>query len=283
MRFELFIAARYLRAKRRQAVIGIVTAISVAGVAVGVASLILALAITTGMRRDLQDHLLSSTAHVSLMRVQNDGMRDWRALTARLGSLPHVTAVAPALYEPVLVSRGAHSGGALLKGILPAQERQVSDMLRQMTAGSADALSAPVTGEGSGQTTPPVVLGYDLADSLGAHVGDTVVVTSPQGELTPYGLVPKYQRFQLQGIFKSGFYQYDSSYAFLRLADAQRLLQKGLPVDLAVLAPGAIVVGMIAHLGVIVQCAAPASYKLAVFRSFTNAMRHWLDASIAAL
>ncbi len=223
MRFELFIAARYLRAKRRQAVIGMVTLISITGVAVGVASLILALAITTGMRRDLQDRLLSSTAHVSLMRVQNDGIRDWRTLTGRLGSLPHVAAAAPALYEPVLVSRGAHSGGALLKGILPAQESRVSDMLRQMTSGSAAALAAAGPGDPAAQATPPVVLGYDLADSLDAHVGDTVVVTSPQGELTPYGLVPKYQRFQVAGIFHSGFYQYDSGFGFVRLRDAQAL------------------------------------------------------------
>ncbi len=218
MRFELFIAARYLRAKRRQAVVGVVTAISVAGVAVGVASLILALAITTGMRRDMQDRLLSATAHVSLLRVQSDGIKDWRALAARLGALPHVRAVAPALYEPVLISRGAHSGGALLKGILPDRERQVSDMLRDTTAGSAAALSA--TGDiGS----PPVVLGYDLAATLDAHPGDAVLVTSPQGELTPYGLVPKYQRFRVAGVFHSGFYQYDSGFGFVRLRDAQAL------------------------------------------------------------
>ncbi len=120
MRFELFVAARYLRAKRRQAVVGVITVISIAGVAVGVASLIIALAITNGMRRDLQDRLLSSTAHVELMRVQNDGIRDWRALTERLRRLPHVTAAAAGLYEPVLLSRGSLSGGAMLKGIIPA-------------------------------------------------------------------------------------------------------------------------------------------------------------------
>ncbi len=119
MRFELFIAARYLRAKRRQAVIGVITGISIAGVAVGVASLIIALAITNGMRRDLQERLLSSTAHVSLMRVQDDGIRNWRELTARLAHLPHVTAAAPGLYEPVLISRGPRSGGAMIKGIIP--------------------------------------------------------------------------------------------------------------------------------------------------------------------
>src|SRR5277367_5326000 len=140
MRFEFFIAARYLRAKRRQAVVGVITAISVAGVAVGVASLIIALAITNGMRRDLQERLLSSTAHVDLMRVQNDGIRDWRTLTAKLRQLPHVTAAAPGLYEPVLVSRGALSGGAMLKGVIPAEERTVSDLLSNVTAGSAAPL-----------------------------------------------------------------------------------------------------------------------------------------------
>jgi lipoprotein-releasing system permease protein len=233
MRFELFIAARYLRAKRRQAVIGVVTGISVGGVAIGVASLILALAITTGMQKDLQSRLLSSTAHVQLLRIQNDGIQNWAALTTRLRKLPHVTAAAAELYDPVLISRGAHSGGAMLKGILPAQEQQVSDMLRQASSGSVAALK-PVTGDtiardtGTSETsvnqaTPPIVLGFDLADSLDAKVGDTVVVTSPQGELTPYGLVPKYQRFRIAGIFHSGFYQYDSTFGLVRLKDAQEL------------------------------------------------------------
>ena len=139
-----------MRAKRRQAVVGVITVISIAGVAVGVASLIIALAITNGMRRDLQDRLLSSTAHVELMRVQNDGIRDWRALTDRLRRLPHVTAAAPGLYEPVLLSRGSLSGGAMLKGILPGEERTVSDLLSQMTAGSAAPLSQNENTDGCG-------------------------------------------------------------------------------------------------------------------------------------
>ncbi len=229
MRFELFIAARYLRAKRRQAVVGIITTISIAGVAAGVASLIVALAITNGMRRDLQDRLLGSAAHVELMRVQSDGIRDWRSLTARLRQLQHVTAAAPGLYGQVLVSRGARSGGAQIKGILPAQERTVSDLLDKVTMGSvapleevnespADANDAPTN-----RPEPPLLIGYDLADTLDAKVGSSVMVTSPQGELTPLGIVPKYQRFRVAGIFHSGFYQYDSGMAFLRLRDAQAL------------------------------------------------------------
>src|SRR5580698_401690 len=220
MRFELFVAVRYLRAKRRQAVVGVITIISIAGVAAGVASLIIALAITNGMRRDLQDRLLGSTAHVQLMRVASDGIRDWRTLTARLEQLPHVKAAAPGLYEQVLVSHGARSGGALIEGVIPQQERRVSDLLSSVTIGSATALE-PDSQRQAGP--PPIVIGYDLADTIDAKVGTTVLVTSPQGELTPLGLIPKFQRFRVAGIFHSGFYQYDSSMTFTGLADAQRL------------------------------------------------------------
>jgi lipoprotein-releasing system permease protein len=227
MRFELFIAARYLRAKRRQAVVGVITAISVIGVAAGVASLIIALAITNGMRRDLQERLVGSTAHVDLMRIAADGIRDWRPLVERLRKTPHVTAAAPGLYGQVLISRGARSGGALIKGVIPADERTVGDLLQSVVEGSAQALEpAKSNAESTNQTVPPIVIGKDLAETLGARVGDTVLVTSPQGELTPLGLVPRYQRFTVVGIFKSGFYQYDSSYAFTRLMDAQRLFSE---------------------------------------------------------
>jgi lipoprotein-releasing system permease protein len=241
MRFELFIAARYLRAKRRQAVVGVITAISIIGVAAGVASLIIALAITNGMRRDLQDRLLGSTAHVDLMRVAADGMRDWRPLLDRLRKTPHVTAAAPGLYGQVLISRGARSAGALIKGIIPEEERTVSDLLQNLKEGSASALEPEATGtkllpmsthedHTQGDVVfapmPPIVIGSDLAEAIGAKVGDTVLVTSPQGELTPLGLVPRYQRYDVVGIFKSGFYQYDSSYAFMRLKDAQRLFSE---------------------------------------------------------
>jgi lipoprotein-releasing system permease protein len=237
MRFELFIAARYLRAKRRQAVVGVITAISVVGVAAGVASLIIALAITNGMRRDLQDRLVGSIAHVMLMRIAGDGIRDWRPLLSRLRALPHVTAAAPGLYEEVLISRGAKSAGALIDGIVPADQRTVSDLLQTVQQGSADALqpvaqtsesASQQVGESAAtaQATPPIVIGQDLAQTIGAEVGDTILVTSPQGELTPLGLVPKYQRYSVAGVFNSGFYQYDSSYAFIRLADAQRLFSE---------------------------------------------------------
>jgi lipoprotein-releasing system permease protein len=251
MRFELFIAARYLRAKRRQAVVGVITAISVIGVAAGVASLIIALAITNGMRRDLQERLVGSTSHVDLMRVAGDGIRNWRPLLERLRKVPHVVAAAPGLYGQVLISHGARSGGGLIKGVIPADEKTVGNLLQSVVQGSAAELEplqtdvethVPKSGlfgklrAGSGapgsvedstsQAIPPIVIGQDLAETIGVKVGDGVLVTSPQGELTPLGLVPRYQRFEVVGIFKSGFYQYDSSYAFVRLKDAQRLFSE---------------------------------------------------------
>jgi len=264
MRFELFIASRYLRAKRRQAFIGIITGISIAGVAAGVASLVVALAINNGFRQDLQQRLLGSTSHISLERVADDGIKDWPSLMARLSKQPHVVAAAPAIFEQVLISRGPRARGAVLKGMIPKYERQVGDLLNSVTEGSAGALelsvarppsaakgeseTPPTTAEkpagGGARSTeespdslagveqrissmPPIVLGRDMADSLGARVGDPVLVTSPQGELTPFGMVPKYSRFRVVGIFNSGFYDYDASWAFARLSDAQQLFGLG--------------------------------------------------------
>jgi lipoprotein-releasing system permease protein len=256
LRFELFVASRYLRAKRRQAFIGIITAISILGVAAGVASLVVALAINNGFRQDLQDRLLGSTSNISLQRISDDGIRDWPSLMARLSKQPHVVAAAPAIFEQVLVSRGPRARGAVLKGMIPRYERKVSDLLSTVSEGSADALAElPAAAETRSQNAgvsaratqdeadvspddlagvedriaamPPIILGKDMADGLGATVGSVVLVTSPQGELTPYGMVPKYNRFRVAGIFNSGFFDYDAQWAFIRLADAQRLFGLG--------------------------------------------------------
>jgi lipoprotein-releasing system permease protein len=272
MRFELFIATRYLRAKRRQAFIGIITGISIVGVAAGVASLIVALAVNNGFRQDLQERLIGSTSHVSLLRIADDGIKDWPPLLDRLSKQPHVIAAAPAIFEQVLISRGPRARGAVLKGMIPSYERKVGDLLSTVKEGSAAALeeatpependhagtvaSAARSGaeesalslskgavQGSPATDdspdslgpirervaamPPIILGKDMADSLGATIGSVVLVTSPQGELTPFGMVPKYNRFRVVGIFNSGFFDYDSSWAFTRLSDAQRLFGLG--------------------------------------------------------
>jgi lipoprotein-releasing system permease protein len=226
MRFEFFVAARYLRAKRRQAVVGVVTTISIAGVAAGVAALIIALAITNGMRRDLQDRLVDSSAHVQLMRVKGDGIKDWRPLLERLRRLPHVTAASPGIYEQVMVAYKARDGFALIDGVLPDQEKTVSSLLSTATPGAVSALEPQTETTSGGITDPPIVLGKDLADSIGATVGDSVTLISPQGDLTPMGVIPLFRHFRLVGTYHSGFYQYDAQMGFMRLFDAQRLFDE---------------------------------------------------------
>ena len=227
MRFELFLAARYLRAKRRQAVVGVVTAISVAGVAAGVAALIIALAITNGRRRDLQDRLRGNSAHVQLMRIKGDGIRNWQPLFNRLRTMPHVTGAAPGLYEQVLVSRGARDGGAMVEGIVPGDEKTVSDLLTTATPGAVHALDPqPAPASAANGELPPIILGKDLAETIGASVGESVTVISPQGEMTPVGIYPKVVRYRLVGVFHTGFYQYDTQMGFMRLADAQTLFDE---------------------------------------------------------
>ena len=237
MRFELFVASRYLKAKRRQAFIGIITGISILGVAAGVASLLVALAINNGFRQDLQDRLLGSTSHVNLLRIESDGIKNWQPLMDRLSRQPHVVAAAPVIYEQVLISLGPRASGAVLKGVIPADEQRVSDLLNSIKNGSVDALApaadAPPPPDESPDklesvaarvaAMPPIILGKDMADNLGAAVGSVVLVTSPQGELTPFGLVPKYSRFRVAGILNSGFFDYDNTWALARLADTQKL------------------------------------------------------------
>ncbi|HET6936801.1 MAG TPA: FtsX-like permease family protein [Candidatus Angelobacter sp.] len=236
MKFEFFVAARYLRAKRRQAVISVITLISIVGVTAGVASLVIALAINAGFREDLQNQLLGSQSHINLEKVKNDGIYNWPELMSRLEKQPHVTGAAPTLYEYVLATRGSRAGAALLKGVIPQYENRVSELLKTVKIGSAQALNPlpprpPCDPKDESCSTlppiPPVVLGKDLAESIGATVGSVVTMISPQGELTPFGTVPKYERFQVVGIFRSGFYNYDNMWAFIRLQDAQRLYALG--------------------------------------------------------
>src|SRR3954471_11544079 len=236
MRFELFVASRYLRAKRRQAVIGVITAISVVGVAAGVASLVIALAINNGFRQDLERRLLGASSHVNLMRIQSDGIKDWKPLLERLATQRGVKAGAPAIYEQVLISRGARATGAVVKGVLPQYETKVSELLQSVQLGSAEKLqetAAPVSeaqsekAQSATRELPPIVLGKEMSNDLGATVGSIVLVTSPQGELTPFGIVPKYVRFKVVGVFNSGFFDYDKSWAFIRLRDAQQLFGLG--------------------------------------------------------
>lgn len=217
MRFELFVALRYLKAKRRQAVISVITLISVIGVAAGVCALVVALAINNGFRQELESRLLGATASIDLIRPANDGIKDYEQLAERLSKVPHVTADAPVLYEEVLISSHSRAQGIVLKGVDPRREVRVADLLEHVREGSLDALSETFS------NADPLILGSELAKSLGVFVGDTVLVTSPQGYLTPFEVVPKFRHFRVVGVFDSGFYDFDSAWAFTNLGAAQRL------------------------------------------------------------
>jgi lipoprotein-releasing system permease protein len=217
MRFEIFVALRYLKAKRRQSVVSVVTVISILGVMAGVCALVVALAINNGFREELEKSLLGATANVNLLRSKNDGIKDYEALTARLGRLPHVAACAPALYGEVLGSFHSRAQGVVLKGVDPRREIHVGDLLLRLREGTLEGLSQTFA------DADPIILGKELAKSLGAYVGDTILITSPQGYLTPLEVVPKFRHFRVVGVFDSGYYDFDASWAFTNLPAAQRL------------------------------------------------------------
>lgn len=218
MKFELFVALRYLKAKRRQAAISVVTAISVIGVMAGVAALVIALAINNGFRLELQSKLLGATSNINLIRTTKDNsIRHYDPLADRLSKIPHVVADAPALYESALISNQQRSSGVIIKGVVPDREIKVCDLLKHLTKGSLDRLSD------SFPDADPIIVGSGLANSLGVSVGDTVMITSPQGTLTPFEVVPKYRHFRVVGVFNSGFYDFDTGWVFTNLNAAQRL------------------------------------------------------------
>ncbi len=216
-RFEFFVALRYLKAKRKQAVISIITVISIVGVAAGVMALVIALAVNNGFRNTLQRNLLGATAHVTILEKEPGyGIRDWRELTARLRRLPHVISATPSLYGEVFLVAPLQSAGAVLKGVLVDREFESAGLGRYMKQGSLAALPR--------QSRPPgIVLGSRLAERTGLLYRSIATVISPQGELTPFGTAPSRERFRVVGTFETGFYDLDSAWAFTSLESAQRL------------------------------------------------------------
>jgi len=212
--FELFVAARYLRAKRREAVLGVITVISVAGVAAGVMALVIALAINNGFRSTLERTLLGATPHVVLLEKEpGEGIADWKPLSDKLRALPGVISVAPALYGKVFLAGPQQSAEATLKGVLP----EAVEWRHAMKEGSLDRLREADT----------VVLGAPLARRTGMTLNSWITVVSPQGELTPLGPRALQVRFRVVGIIESGFYDLDNSYAITSLENAQRLFSLG--------------------------------------------------------
>jgi lipoprotein-releasing system permease protein len=216
MKFAWLMALRYLRSPNKPAVLRLVTLLAVVGVAAGVATLVIALAMNTGFRRTIQDRLLGVTAHVNIARPGSEGISDYRQLAERLGRTPGVRAVAPAIYLTVLLSAGGGARGIVLKGIDPALEAKRNEALERIVSGEAD-----FTPDKDGFDS--IVIGKMLADDLALKTGDYVTITSPRGQLTPFGSVPRSRRFRIAGIFDSGFYDYDANWGFATLAAVQNM------------------------------------------------------------
>jgi lipoprotein-releasing system permease protein len=219
--FELHIAFRYLLAKRKQAFISVISLISTLGVAVGVAAVVIALAVMTGLQQELRDRILGSNPHVYVSRV--GGIDDYRAEVGRLREMPNIVGAAPAVLGQGLISAGRSTNPVEIKGVDPGLEPTVTDVRRAMQSGNLDALV------NRGDEIPGIVLGQDLASSLGVSVGDSVQVLTLEGVLTPMGNRPLPRRRQVVGIFKLGLYEFDSTFAFVSLEDAMRLFDKSQP------------------------------------------------------
>ena len=218
-RFEVFIANRYLRAKRKQTEISIITVISILGVAAGVMAMVIGLAITNGFRSTLQDSLLSATAHVSVRENESGprlGIRDWERLIPSFKAVPHVKSADPGLYGPLFLAGADRSVGAMVKGIDLDTSSGLSDSLIHLKEGRLADLD-------NAKGYPGIVLGARLSATVGMKVDSVVSVISPQGDVTPFGVRPAYYKYRVVGIFESGVYQLDESWAYMSLKNAQKV------------------------------------------------------------
>ena len=220
--FELYIATRYLLARRRQAFISVISAVSALGVTVGVMALVIALALMTGMQQVLRDKIVGSAAHVYVQKLLGGGFVDHEAEVAKLVEVPGVVAAAPAMIGRAMATAGGVNAFITLKGVDPVLEARVTEVPASIRRGSFTALSEPRDGVLGG-----VVIGEDLSRSLRASVGDTISVLTPEGAtLSPMGLIPRARRLEVVGVFNLGLREYDSSYGFVALDVAGRLFNR---------------------------------------------------------
>jgi lipoprotein-releasing system permease protein len=215
--YELFIGLRYTRARRRNHFISFISGISMVGIALGVAALIVVLSVMNGFQKELRARILGVASHVQITGADNR-LADWQALADVAARRPRVVAAAPFVNAQGMLSHDANVRGAIVRGVVPALEDGVADIGRHMVAGSLDKL---VPGEFN------IVLGSELARALRAFPGDRVTLIAPQGLVTPAGIVPRLKQFRVVGLFEVGMFEYDSGLALIALEDAQRLYQYG--------------------------------------------------------
>jgi lipoprotein-releasing system permease protein len=211
--FEFFVANRYLRARRKEAVISIITAISVIGVAAGVMALIISLAVNNGFRSTLQRNLLGATAHVNVMTKETGGgIADWRTLTPKLRTIPHVVSAEPVLYAQVFLNGVTGARGAELKGVQSSK----SGPLQHLKSGSAEPLNPP-------DGLPGIVIGSRMQQDLGIALNARLTVISPQGTMTPFDVRPGYSFFRVIGVFETGFIDVDENWAYTSMKQVQKI------------------------------------------------------------
>ena len=217
--FELHIALRYLLAKRKQAFISVISLISTLGVTVGVMALVIALALMTGLQGEIRDRILGANPHIYVWKTS--GIADYRAESDRLRQLPHVVGAAPAILGKAMVSSVRNPDFVNLTGIDPTLEASVSDLKSALQTGTLDALNPSGDDSAGG-----ILLGKDLARNLGVTVGDSVSVVTPEGTLSPMGMIPRARRLRVAGTFSLGLYELDTSTGFVALDVAKRLFGK---------------------------------------------------------
>jgi len=217
MLFELFIAARYLRAKRKQAFISIITVISVVGVMMGVTALIVVLSVMNGFREDLMSKILGVNSHLLILSHEGS-FRNWEAVSRQADEVDGVVATTPFIYSQVMLNSPASVSGAVFRGLDTRTAGKVIAMGRMIKRGSLNALDSVQNG------LPGIIPGVELARQLGVQPGDELTVVSPQGKLTPLGRVPESRKYRVVAFFDSGMYEYDSSMVYVSLAEAQDFL-----------------------------------------------------------
>lgn len=212
MNYELFIAKRYLTAKRKQAFISVITLISILGIIIGVMALIIAIALITGFQGDVQDKILGSTSHIMVSDLSGEGLENYPQLASKISSIKGIISVTPVVYDTVLLRGPYKASGAMLKGIDFDLEKQYSPWLQKLEKGQLPSPDSKRKG---------VLLGREIAFSVGAGVGDVVTVLTSSSRLSPIGLIPKTKKFVVTGIFNTGLYEFDSSTILISLELAQ--------------------------------------------------------------
>lgn len=216
-RFELWIGLRHLRASRGRGFVSFIAGISMGGVALGVAVLIIVLSVMNGFEQELRSRILSLMPHATVSAF-NDGLDDWRAIAERAQTNVEILATAPYIDEQALLIAGGETAGVAVTGVLPEFERGVSQLGEKIDSGSFDALQPGAYG---------IVLGNELAKKLGVKVGDRVVMATPQPVVTPAGVMARMRGFKVVGTFASGMYEFDRNFAYVHIADAARLYRMG--------------------------------------------------------